>query len=1029
MSSLASIQTALRNRDGSEIQEFQLDADGRQLVAADTFTMAESVRSAKGIGSRRKTVIEAFVVLCNDVLVITQQQQTAGGDTVYLLLADPLDLDQCTVTSVFYDDDREFLVEENTKQSSEASSQRESFSFNAPASPPSVVVANSFVFRCRTAEMKKQWLQKVHNCICRAKGLPIETPESPPAQQDLVKFRHNNSFTRKRSRKEINVKLEEPHERRLQSRGSRRSQDEVECPALLYPMHVWVTICKTPESPPAQQDLVKFRHNNSFTRKRSRKEINVKLEEPHERRLQSRGSRRSQDEASDHTASSNSIAVSRGDSSHSVAAHLVEDAQRVAERRPIMRKFVDRLRRRTRHIDEPPAELRSQRSVQISEGTSKRLIEKWESRHGRRRPSSERPSRRGSKANAKASKAPAFRYEQFYEHRQFFEDQATGMSPTKDTPTSRQKRFDFDIPTTRQNVHSLVEQLGGGSSEELKTLTEDTVSGSAQPSVTNTYTMSWDYGDDFPAVSSKTDEMVVGQDTTSYPASRSPRQPPPKSPKKSPKFMKRLSKSSTPTKAKRDSDGSASTKKKGMLHRMRESLRIRRRGSRKSKDIAPLPPTADDEDDRGAAAAGADLTEDTSAYAGYHPLKPRTALSRRDLTAGVGSLAIAEDEFDTESIDLDIIRRDLHTYEQSTLAITEEDRDLEQLQASTLALKRQMEEEEEEYNMRRLAAEKKMEDKQNLMKPLDQSQAHASQLKLPSHLLQSEHLPTLGSFISANWQQLMYPTETGDDLIHSAQNLSSNNSNNNTGLLDVLRSRQKTEPAHKRQVHLRQKWTGNLSRDVYGVNQLRREFQTQHSTHAAVVGGLPRAGGGALSPTMQQLIMEHLHSDEGVASEHLSQQTHTQDQDDSGEHVYETIADMWPEAKQRPQQPRQPYAGRRMSVVENMSSSDDSTSGTSEASKRSSATSSASSSSTLRPENGYEHEDASVAPSSPTISPEVHAMYHGNLWTTLPQDPVPISVQWSLAKNSQLAGLTAVQLRLLAVFAGALGQCSETSNL
>lgn len=74
---------------------------------------------------------------------------------------------QCTVTGVFYDDDNEFLIEENTKQAAGAEARD-------GASTIGVVVAKSYALRCRSREC---WAIGWHQCHCYLLGRTVMNVE------------------------------------------------------------------------------------------------------------------------------------------------------------------------------------------------------------------------------------------------------------------------------------------------------------------------------------------------------------------------------------------------------------------------------------------------------------------------------------------------------------------------------------------------------------------------------------------------------------------------------------------------------------------------------------------------------------------------------------------------------------------------------------------------------------------------------------------------------------------------------------
>eukprot|EP00049_Salpingoeca_infusionum_P014142 m.263896 g.263896 ORF g.263896 m.263896 type:complete len:1986 (-) comp15607_c0_seq3:334-6291(-) len=241
-----------------------LDNGNRQVMRDGEVLMKPGIKGTKGIGSFSKHTISAYIVLCNDILLITKKSIRSVDGTGLILLAEPLDLDQCTVSSVFYNDSCEFKIEEcskegagdegkvssasslvgattvtpsattgeqkttiNTTGSSAPTHEKEQPRSTSPIpadatalvaqntlSANTRIVLNSYVCRAKSRKDRGEWLKDIHNCILAAKG-NSEQHQAAPLQHKLIQFQSKHSFTRRRSEKRLEEPLEEPHDRRF----------------------------------------------------------------------------------------------------------------------------------------------------------------------------------------------------------------------------------------------------------------------------------------------------------------------------------------------------------------------------------------------------------------------------------------------------------------------------------------------------------------------------------------------------------------------------------------------------------------------------------------------------------------------------------------------------------------------------------------------------------------------------------------------------------------------------------------------
>ncbi|EDQ85568.1 uncharacterized protein MONBRDRAFT_11674 [Monosiga brevicollis MX1] len=172
VASLAALTPLLVDRE--QLGQARTDIE-RALLYHGSLTISKHIYAARGID----------VFLLTDLFLITRHLEEEGK---YQLLCEPLDLDQCNITHVYYNDNCEFAIEESFKQQS---SKKRTASRRQSNTPEDVIG-----FRAPTGEEKQHWLYRIHSAICQAKGIP-NTMKSP-AQHELVEMRRDQSINRQR---------------------------------------------------------------------------------------------------------------------------------------------------------------------------------------------------------------------------------------------------------------------------------------------------------------------------------------------------------------------------------------------------------------------------------------------------------------------------------------------------------------------------------------------------------------------------------------------------------------------------------------------------------------------------------------------------------------------------------------------------------------------------------------------------------------------------------------------------------------
>eukprot|EP00045_Choanoeca_perplexa_P011938 m.128128 g.128128 ORF g.128128 m.128128 type:complete len:1181 (+) comp15822_c0_seq1:81-3623(+) len=186
--SIAELQERLVTLEGVPISNtWQLDNGVRKLEYNGVLTMPNHLHAPRGIGSKYSSVFQSQVFLLSDLLLITKPY--SQDRTKLVLLSDPLDLDQCNVTHVFYNDDCEFAVEENTLDKDHAA-------HTPKSSAAEDITVQVFGFRTTSAQDKTLWVERLHRSICAAKGMPTGKRQS---HLNLLEFRRQNSTNRLRA--------------------------------------------------------------------------------------------------------------------------------------------------------------------------------------------------------------------------------------------------------------------------------------------------------------------------------------------------------------------------------------------------------------------------------------------------------------------------------------------------------------------------------------------------------------------------------------------------------------------------------------------------------------------------------------------------------------------------------------------------------------------------------------------------------------------------------------------------------------
>ena len=217
-----------------------------------------------------------------------------------------------------------------------------------------------------------------------------------------------------------------------------------------------------------------------------------------------------------------------------------------------------------------------------------------------------------------------------------------------------------------------------------------------------------------------------------------------------------------------------------------------------------------------------------------------------------------------------------------------------------------------------------------------------------------------------------------------------------------------------------------INRDVYGVNVLRHEYEKKKQNAAARLVSHSDLGfgyarlSGVISPTMQRAIREKLSEEKSAAQTQAAKVTYEPQQ----------------LQQQQQQQQQQHGVGRShhdkhtFNINDNDDDDDDddddeggiAQEGRGSADRDDWCGSGSTTPSRAAADDGEEEEEEG-------IPREVYEMYHTTLWNELPRHAVPTGVRKCIGKESRLARLSAVQLRLLSVLVGAVAQCSETQNL